>query len=87
MTKNNDATRSFEIILKHLIIPPAYASGDLKDAIETIRTALLKSAQVDGLITAMTKIQTISAHMQSKRSFELNKIASDALHQFSAAEI
>ncbi len=36
----------------------------------------------DELIAALTKIQTITAHMQSKRSFELNKIATDALKPY-----
>jgi len=44
-----------------------------------IRAASAPSAEVRGLVAALTKIQTISAHMESKRSGELNKIASQAL--------
>lgn len=50
MTKDNDSKRSLEEILKHLIIPPAYVSGDLKKAIETIRTALQRSADKEEYI-------------------------------------
>jgi len=35
-----------------------------------------------GLVEALEKMQTISAHMQSKRSFDLNKIASEALAEY-----
>ena len=52
--------------------------GNLKARIKQLN-ASTPSAEVQGLVAALTKIQTISAHMESKRSGELNKIASQAL--------
>ena len=50
--------------------------------VEIIKNALTQAEKAEGLVKAMTKIQTISAHMKSDRAGELNKIASDALKPF-----
>lgn len=39
----------------------------------------------EALVEALTKIQIISAHMKSKRSYELNRVATDALAKIKGA--
>ena len=54
--------------------------------VRLIKSALVNAERVQGVIDAMIKIQTISAHMASKRSGKLNSIASEALAQFEKGE-
>lgn len=58
--------------------------------LETIRTALLKSAQVDGLVTALRLIDKIANDSAGKEQYKMNQIwhlTQQTLHQFSATEI
>lgn len=93
MTTNNDATRALEELStldgmtftnreESIGIYAAYFSAN-KDI---IRTALLKSAQVDGLIEIVTAIRD-TATGDSVTISAIKEAAREQLKQFSATEI
>lgn len=85
MTTNNDAMTALESMPR-----PEYNDDRLGDwaseNYETIRTALKKSAQVDGLIEIVTAIRD-TATGDSVTISAIKEAAREQLKQFSAMEI
>lgn len=95
MTTNNDATRSLD---KLQIDVETFLGKDRSYLFDEIRTELLKSAQVDGLVTALKGAQFFINNGVALGYIKMPYTPEDpawvvlpkiekALHQFSATEI